>query len=80
MISGKYVHLPAATLATMLTNLTAAHAAVLTGQSYSIAGRTLTRANLADISNELAEVAYAQKLQSGSVVRMTVADMSNQAG
>jgi len=80
MITGKYVHLPAATLATMLTNLTAAHAAVLTGQSYSIAGRQLTRANLADISDELAEVAYAQNIQSGTGKRFTYADMSNRAG
>lgn len=80
MITGKYVHLPSATLATMLTNLTAAHAAVLTGQSYSIAGRTLSRANLRDIAEELAEVSYAQTVQGTSGKRFVVADMSNQAG
>jgi len=80
MVTGKYIHLSSATLATMLTNLTTAHAAALAGQSYSIAGRQLTRANLAEISNELAEVSYAQSFQSGTVKRVTYADMSNNAG
>ena len=81
MPSGLYIHLDAATLATMKTNLIAAHASVLTtGQSYSIAGRTFTRADLGKISQELAEVSFAQGIQGGTVVTETYVDMSNSPG
>lgn len=80
MLTGKYIHLTTAQLTTMQTNLLAAHAAVMGNQSYSIAGRTLTRANLRDISDELGEVSFALGVVGGTVVTTTYADMSNTPG
>lgn len=78
MIEGLFVNLDAATLATMKTEWLACLSAIATAhQSYSIAGRTFTRANLKEVSNMLGEISYAQKLLSGESVRTVYADMSN---
>ena len=80
MIVGKFIHLDLATLQIMQSKWNAALSAIATAnQSYSIAGRSFTRANLAEVSEMVAEVAYAIKLLSGSVVRITYADMSGGA-
>jgi hypothetical protein len=78
MVTGKFIHLPAATLATMLTEWNACLSAIATShQAYSIAGRQITRANLDEVSNIVAEICYAQKLQAGTLQRVTYSDMSN---
>lgn len=79
-VTGKFVGMASADLATMKTSLQAAYTAVLLGQSYSIAGRSLSRADLRAISDDLAEVTYAQGAASGDVQRVVYADMSNTAG
>jgi bifunctional pyridoxal-dependent enzyme with beta-cystathionase and maltose regulon repressor activities len=56
-IQGLFYGLDAATLATLKTNwLACVNAIAVAGQSYSISGRTFTRANLAEASQMLAEV------------------------
>lgn len=45
-------------------------------QSYSIAGRTFTRANLMEVSEMVAELSYAKSLAGGSITRTTYADFS----
>lgn len=78
MIQGLFVYVPLATLQTMLTQWTAALQAIAVGnQSYSIAGRAFTRANLAEVNSTIAEIAYAIQLQSGNIQRTIYSDMSN---
>jgi hypothetical protein len=56
-IEGIFFGLDAATLATLKTNYTACLQAIaVAGQSYSISGRSFTRANLKEVSQMLAEV------------------------
>jgi len=56
-IEGKFFGLDASTLATLKTNYVACLQAIaVAGQSYSISGRTFTRANLNEVSQMLAEV------------------------
>lgn len=56
-IEGIFFGLDAATLATLKTNYVACLQAIaVAGQSYSISGRTFTRANLKEVSQMLAEV------------------------
>ena len=45
-------------------------------QSYNIAGRSFTRANLAEVSDVLGEISFALKLNSGGLQRTVYADMS----
>jgi len=78
--TGKYIGLDSATLATMKTNAIAAHAAALSAQSYSIAGRTKTAADLRAIGDEISEISFAQSHASGSIQSVTYPDMSNAAG
>lgn len=56
-IKGLFFGLDATTLATLKTNwLECVNAIAVAGQSYSIAGRTFTRADLAEAAQMLAEV------------------------
>jgi hypothetical protein len=81
MLKGTFIYLDAATINTMLTEWQACLTAIATAhQSYSMAGRTFTRANLAEVAEMVGELAYAKELKAGNVVRSTVADMSNTPG
>lgn len=64
----------------MVALYTAAEAAVLKGQSYSIAGRSLTRANLTEIRNGRreweAKVAAENARSSGGSSKYSLADFS----
>lgn len=78
MIQGLFVYVPLATLQTMQAQWIAALQAIAVGnQSYSIAGRAFTRANLREVNDTLAEIAYAIQLQSGTIQRTIYSDMSN---
>ena len=58
-----FIGLPAATLQAQLDAYLAAHLAIATtGQSYSVEGRTLTRANLPDIEKSIERLNAALKL------------------
>lgn len=78
MVEGKFVALDVPTLQTMQTQWLACLAAIsVAHQSYSIAGRSFTRANLAEVSDVLAEISYALKLNSGGLKRVVYSDMSH---
>jgi len=74
-----FVGLPAATLTTLQTKYIEAITAIAEGaQSYSISGsRTITRANLADATETLAQINYALDNANGTLVRRTFADFSS---
>jgi hypothetical protein len=77
MIEGLFLSLTVAELTTMRAEWVACLRSIAVGtQSYSIAGRTFTRANLSEVKNTLAEIAYAMDVKSGNVVRTTYADLS----
>lgn len=78
VITGKFTHLPLSVLTTMQAEWSACLTAIAVGhQSYSIAGRSFTRANLSEVSDMVGEVAYALALKNGTAQRVTYADMSN---
>lgn len=78
MVSGKFIGLSTATLTTMLAEWQACLTSIATAnQSYSLAGRSFTRANLSEVSDMVAELQYAINLSAGTTVRRTYADMSN---
>lgn len=73
---GLFVHLSDADLAEMATDWKACLKAIATAhQSYSIAGRTFTRANLLEVSKMVSEISYAQNLR--TIQRVIYPDMSN---
>jgi hypothetical protein len=75
MVKGAFFYLESATLTTLLTQYTECLSAIATtGQSYSIAGRTFTRANLSEVTNIIAEIKAAQRKQAGTGTRVTFTD------
>jgi hypothetical protein len=69
-IVGKFLALDVATLTTMLAQWQACLTTIAAGnQAYSLAGRSFTRANLAEVSEMVAELAYALKVNSGGLRR-----------
>lgn len=79
MVEGLFVNLDVPTLTTMLAQWQACLTAISTGhQSYSMAGRSFTRADLPEVSKIIGEISYALRLNSGQIRRTTYADMSCQ--
>jgi len=79
MVEGKFVALDVSTLTLMQQQWLQCLTAISTGhQQYSMAGRSFTRANLGEVTDTLAEISYALKLNSGNLVRFTKVDMSCQ--
>lgn len=77
MVTGKFVALDVATLRLMLQQWQQCLMAISTGhQQYSMAGRSFTRADLEQVSDMVAELAYALKLNSGGLKRTVYADLS----
>lgn len=73
-VTGQFYGLPAATLASLLTTYTTALTAVATtGQSYAIAGRSFTRADLPEIRQTIAEIVAAQNRAAGTTRGQTYA-------
>ncbi len=78
MPQGLFFNLDAATLATMQADwLACFHSISIGHQSYSLAGRTFTRANLEEVSKVLSEISSALEYKRGNLVRKVYADMSN---
>lgn len=77
-IEGLFFGLDAATLATLKADyVTCLQAIAVAGQSYSISGRTFTRANLQEVSQLLAEVQAAIDRASGTRITHFYPNMSN---
>lgn len=75
---GVFRFLPIATLQTMQVEWTACLSAIATAhQSYSIAGRSFTRANLKEVQGVLEEILWAIELKSGRIQQVVYSDMSN---
>jgi len=75
MVNGWLFGLDSATLAQLLTDYQNALTAVATtGQSYSIGGRTFTRADLSEIGQMIAEIKAAQNKASGTRVTKIYTD------
>lgn len=70
-IKGTFYGYPLATLQTMQTTWNAALAALAINQSYSLAGRTITRANLKEVMEMCAEIQSAIDRASGTRVTQT---------
>jgi hypothetical protein len=78
MIQGLFFGLPVATLQKMQSQWQDCLTAIATAhQSYSIAGRQFTRANLAEVSQMLGEVTAALNRATGSTITTVYSDMSN---
>lgn len=79
--SGRFLHLDAATISTMLTTWKTCLNSIATAhQSYTIGSRSFTRADLAEVSSMVADLSFAQKVNGGQLRRMTHVDMSNTPG
>lgn len=77
-IEGIFFGLDAATLSTLKTNYVAClNAIAVAGQSYSISGRTFTRANLKEVSQMLAEVQAAIDRAAGTRTTSFYPNMSD---
>lgn len=71
------MNLDAGTLATMLQQWQQCLSFIAVGnQSYSMAGRSFTRADLADVSDMVGELSYALQLKNGGLQRTVYSDMS----
>jgi len=71
-VQGVYFGLPLATVQNIRTEaLNAIEAILKTGSSYSIGGRQLTRANLSELQNTVAETTAAIQRLSGPTSRIT---------
>ncbi len=72
-VTGSLVGLDAATLASLKTEYTSCLLAIANvGQSYSIGGRSFTKADGPFVRDMLAEITYAQQRAAGTLVTMTV--------
>lgn len=76
--SDRFVLLDSATLAEMRTDWRACLKAIATAhQSYSIGGRTFTRANLSEVASIVADIEFALAIKAKTLARETHADMSS---
>ncbi len=74
MAQGSFVGLPVATLTSLRDKfISCLEAIAVAGVSYSIGGRSFTRANLTEVRNTLEELNYAIGLASGTKVINTYA-------
>lgn len=77
MINAEFIYSPPADLAAIKAACLACLQDNFTAhQSYSIAGRNITRANIGQVSQILASVNYAIAFQGGTIPRTSVADFS----
>ena len=78
MEANPFIGLTAAQLATLQTEWLACLSAIATAhQSYQIAGRSYTRANLPEVTKVLGQIGFAIQATDGTLIRFTRADMSN---
>ena len=76
-VTGAFFGLPAATLNTLLANYVAALTGISTaGQSYTLAGRQFTRANIAEVRQTIIEITRALDRINGTSTTFTFANMN----
>lgn len=74
-VTNDFFYLDATTLATLLTAYTNCLTAIATtGASYTIGGRTFTRANATTVAGIIASIKVAQKFQAGTRITTVHAD------
>ena len=74
MARGDFIGLPLATLTSLRDKyVTCLEAIAVAGSSYSIAGRSFSRANLGEVSSTIAELTLAIQSATGQRVRTTYA-------
>jgi len=79
-IQGLFFGLDAATLTTLKANYVACITAIaVAGQSYSISGRTFSRANLTEVTKTLAEIQAALDRVNGNRTTQTYPNFSRGA-
>lgn len=80
-VQGLYFGLPAATLSTLLAQYTACLTAIaVAGQTYSISGRQFTRANLAEVGQQIMELNAALTYANGTRTTQVYARFNNGNG
>ena len=77
MAKGDFLGLPLATLTSLRDKyVTCLEAIAVAGASYSIAGRSFSRANLGDVRDTIAELTLAIQSANGTRIRTTYAKFS----
>jgi hypothetical protein len=78
MANGDFIGLPLATLTSLRDKyVTCLEAIAVAGSSYSIAGRSFSRANLGEVSSTIAELTLAIQSATGQRVRTTYANFGS---
>jgi hypothetical protein len=77
MAKGDFLGLPLATLTSLRDKyVTCLEAIAVAGASYSIAGRSFSRANLGEVRDTIAELTLAIESANGTRIRTTYANFS----
>ena len=77
MAKGDFVGLPLATLTSLRDKyVTCLESIAVAGASYSIAGRSFSRANLGEVRDTIAELTLAIQSANGTRIRTTYANFS----
>ena len=78
MARGDFIGLPLATLTSLRDKyITCLEAIAVAGSSYSIAGRSFSRANLGEVSSTIAELTLAIQSATGQRVRTTYSNFGS---
>ena len=78
MAKGDFIGLPLATLTSLRDKyVTCLEAIAVAGSSYSIAGRSFSRANLGEVRDTIAELTLAIQVVNGTRIRTTYANFSD---
>ena len=79
-LSNPFVGLDSATLTTLKADTLACLRAVLTNQSYSLNGRSLTRANLTEVRDMLGQIEAALQIATGAAAEVTYVQFNGRGG
>jgi hypothetical protein len=75
-----FIGLDSATLATLKSDAVACVQAILKNQSYSLNGRSMTRANLADVTAMIGQLQAAQDITAGNTAQTTYVSFTGTGG
>jgi hypothetical protein len=70
-LANPFIGLDSATLTTLKTQAVAALSAILTNQSYSLNGRSVTRANLNEVKDMVGQLQSALDISTGNTAEVT---------